>query len=68
MFTIGIENGKGSILKSNTMSSEINNKILFDTQTYNVTQDDIVDIEWNFGDETIIRNTSLTMEYTYNKP
>ncbi len=68
LFTIGIENGKGSILKSNTMSSEINNKILFDTQTYNVTQDDIVDIEWNFGDETIIRNTSLTMEYTYNKP
>lgn len=65
---MGIGEGKGAILKSNAMSSEIGKKIAFDTQTYNFTQDDIVSIDRDFGDGNILRNTSLAMEYAYEKP
>ncbi|MCX6825326.1 MAG: PKD domain-containing protein [candidate division SR1 bacterium] len=67
-FTIGIDGGKGSILRSNTGNPEINEKILFDTKTYNIKQEDIISVDRDFGDETKQSNTSLTTEYSYSKP
>lgn len=67
-FTIGIAGWKWSILKSNITNAEINEKILFDTKTYAITQDDIVTVDRDFGDGTKISNTTLTMEYAYTKP
>lgn len=67
-FTIGIDEWKWSILKSNSANPEINEKILFDTQTYNITQEDILTVDRDFGDDTKMTNTTLTMEYAYTKP
>lgn len=67
-FTVGIDGWRWAILKSNGATSEINEKILFDTTTYNIIQDDIVEVVRDFGEENKISNTTLTMEYTYTKP
>ena len=67
-FTMGIGEWRWAIHKSNVTSSEINQKILFDTKTYNITQDDVVAVNRDFGDGTKIDNTTLTMEYTYTQP
>ncbi|MCX6823734.1 MAG: thrombospondin type 3 repeat-containing protein [candidate division SR1 bacterium] len=67
-FTIGINEGKGAILKTNTASAEIKDKILFDTKTYNIIQDDILGVDRDFGDGTKQSNTTLTLEYTYTQP
>ena len=67
-FSLGIEDGKWAILKSNSSNPEINQKILFDTKTYNIKQEDILTVDWNFGDTIKISNTTLTTEYAYTKP
>ncbi len=64
-FTIGIDNGKWAILRSNISNPEIKEKILFDTKTYNIRQDDIVNVNRDFGEGNKINNTTLTMEYAY---
>jgi hypothetical protein len=46
---------------------EINQKILFDTKTYNINQNDILTVNRDFGDDTKVQNTTLTMEYVYTK-
>lgn len=67
-FTIGIgEDGRWSLLRSNINNPEINQKILLDTNTYNINQSDIVMVDWDFGDEVKETNTTLTMEYSYTK-
>ncbi|EKD25603.1 MAG: hypothetical protein ACD_80C00012G0019 [uncultured bacterium (gcode 4)] len=66
-FTIGIDQWKWAILKSNMANPEINQKVLFDTDTYNINQDDIVSIDRDFWDEIKKNNTALTMEYIYAK-
>jgi len=67
-FTIGIDEWKWAILKSNIANPEIHQKILFDTKTYNITQEDILMVDRDFGDDTKIQNTTLTTEYAYTKP
>ena len=67
-FTVGIGTWKWTILRSNIANPEINQKILLDTKTYNITQEDIVRVDWDFGDENKKSNTALTMEYAYAKP
>ena len=47
---------------------EINQKVLFDTKTYNINQDDVITVDRDFGDDNKKRNTTLTMEYMYTKP
>lgn len=66
-FTIGIDEWKWAILKSSSANPEINEKILFDTKTYNIAQADIVTVDWDFWDNTKKSNTTLTLEYTYKK-
>lgn len=67
-FTIGIQAGKWSLLKSNSANPEINEKVLFDTKTYNINQDDIVKVDRDFWDGNKKSNTTLTMEYAYTTP
>jgi PKD repeat protein len=67
-FTIGIGEGKWSLLRSNIANPEIHQKVLFDTRTYNITQEDIIAVDRDFGDETKITNTTLTMEHTFTTP
>jgi len=68
-FTIGIgENARGSLLRSNIQTTEINKKILFDTNTYRINQSDILMIDRDFGDDNRITNETLTMEYIYTTP
>jgi PKD repeat protein len=54
-------------LRSNISNPEINQKILFDTNTYNINQSDIIMVDWDFGDEVKTTNTTLTMEHSYTK-
>ena len=42
--------------------------MLFDTNTYNIKQEDVVTVNRDFGDGIIKSNTALTMEYAYTKP
>jgi len=67
-FTIGIDEWKWAILQSNMANVEINQKVLFDTKTYNIKQADVVNVDRDFWDGTKNSNTTLTMEYTYTKP
>lgn len=67
-FTIGIDKGRWAILRSNMANPEINQKVLFDTKTYNINQDDVITVDRDFGDDNKKRNTTLTMEYMYTKP
>jgi len=67
-FTIGIDKWRWSILRSSVANPEVNQKILFDTKTYNINQTDIIKVDRDFWDGTKINNTTLTMEYTYTKP
>jgi len=55
-------------LRSNNASPEIHQPIVFDTKTYNIKQDDIINVFRDFGDNTKKSNTALTMEYTYSQP
>ncbi|MFA6256352.1 MAG: thrombospondin type 3 repeat-containing protein [Candidatus Absconditabacterales bacterium] len=64
-FTIGIDEGKGALLRSNIINPEINQKILLDTNTYNISQTDIVAVDRDFGDGIKKNNTTLTTEYSY---
>jgi len=64
-FTVGIGTGKWAILKSNLSNPQANEKILFDTKTYNITQSDILKVDRDLGDGNKKSNTTLTMEYTY---
>jgi len=66
-FTIGIDEGRWAILRSNSATPEINEKVLFDTKTYNINQDDIIRVDRDFGDDNKKSNTTLTMEYAYTK-
>ena len=65
--TIGIDDGKGAILKSNTIQAEVNQPIVFDTKTYNIQQKDIITVQRDFGDKTAITNTALTTQHTYTQ-
>ena len=67
-FTIGIDGWRWAILKSNTANPEINEKVLFDTKTYNIQQADIVTVNRDFGDGTKKSNTTLTLEYAFTQP
>jgi len=68
-FTIGIwETAKGSILRSNNNNPEIYETILLDTKTYNIKQDDIVDVLRDFGDTIKKSTTTLTIEHAYTTP
>ena len=64
-FTVGIDEWKWAILKSNSANPEINEKVLFDTKTYNITQADIVSVDRDFGDDNKESNSTLTLEYIY---
>ena len=64
-FTIGIGEGKWALLRSNVTNPEVLQKILFDTNTYNINQNDVVQVNRDFWDENKQNNTTLTMEYTY---
>lgn len=66
-FTIGIGDGKWAILKSNNINPEIQEKILLDTKTYNITQADIITVDRDFWDGIKKNNTTLTTEYTYTQ-
>lgn len=66
-FTIGVGEGRWAILKSSVGNPEINQKVLLNTDTYNIKQDDIMKVERDFGDETKQVNTTLTIEHTYTK-
>lgn len=67
-FTIGIDEWKWAILKSNNANPEINEKILLDTTSYNIIQSDIVTVDRDFWDGNKKSNTTLTIEYIYTKP
>ncbi len=67
-FTIGIDTGKWAILRSSSTNPEINQSVLFDTKTYNLRQEDIIKVTWDFGDGNTISNTTLTLEHTYIQP
>jgi len=67
-FNIWVEDWKGSILRSNSANPEVNQSVLFDTKTYNITQEDIMSVLRDFGDNVKKSNTTLTMEYAYTKP
>lgn len=47
---------------------EIQQKVIFNTATYNIRQADVVAVDRDFGDGVKKSNTALTMEYTYTKP
>lgn len=66
-FTVGIGTGRWSILRSNTLSPELGEKILLDTKTYNINQNDIVNVYRDFGDNTKKNTTTMTIEYKYTK-
>ncbi len=67
-FTIGIDEWRWAILKTNIASAEIKEKILFDTKTYNIIQNDILSVDRDFGDGIQQSNTTLTLEYAYTQP
>jgi len=67
-FTIGIDEGKWTLLRSNISDPEVNERILLDTNTYNISQSDIVSVNRDFWDGAKKSNTTLTMEYAYTKP
>jgi len=66
-FTIGIGSWQWALLRSNTSQAEIKEKILFDTYTYNIQQNDILYVDWDFGDTKKKNNSTLTTEHTYTK-
>ncbi len=67
-FTIGIGWWRGAILRSNETTMDVYKKMLFDTRTYNIRQEDIVKVDRDFWEDTILSNTSLTMEHAFSKP
>ncbi len=67
-FTIGIDGWRWAILRSNIANPEINQKILLDTKTYNINQEDIANVDRDFWDGIKKSDMALTIEYTYTKP
>jgi len=68
-FTIGIgETARWALLRSNINNPEIYENILLNTTTYRISQEDLIMVDRDFGDDTKITNTTLTMEYAYATP
>jgi len=68
-FVVGIwKNGKWSMIKSNMLNPEINQKTDFKTTTYNIKNSDISFTQRDFGDGTIEKNNSLSTSHIYKKP
>ncbi|MEI6426060.1 MAG: PKD domain-containing protein [Candidatus Absconditabacteria bacterium] len=64
-FTLGIENGKGAILKASLLNPDKNSDISFSTTIAGFLPKDVRSVGWDFGDGTTIQTQELSINHTY---
>lgn len=65
MFTLGIGEYPGAMIKSNMLNPDLNQATKFQTTTFDIKQGDISYVYRDFGDGTNAKNSSLSATHTF---
>ena len=66
IFTIGVGESPGAMLKVNMLNPELNQEVAFQTNTFAIKPEDVSYIYRDFGDGTTTQNRSLSATHTFS--